>query len=388
MQKNPNSELAKALTNSAKRRLRQKKMEQASGKQLRARKFATYLAKKLEGPTEGLQTRPFSVEVKQFQCDVRAAITHMTSNKAIGSDRIHVEMLKANPDAAAKLLTRMWQLVGKTGKVPEDWLRGVVVPLYTGKGPQQEPANSRPLCILSHVRKLVEKAVVTEIDRRFTTDRAQYGFQAGIQVSQAALSVLAAIQKDIEFVVVLDLAKAYENILKLLMESKLRNKVEDNLTKQLLIFLLTVHAQVSGDVTNTTIAMLRGLTQGGTSSPALFRLFINELLEKVRAELRETGLLLEGTDPIRLVADDVIGLVHSPEGLQVLLNACARWKKDNGLQWNPTKSQVLCIRQELVYQLLRAELEGVQLEFKDVVEYLGLRLTRTGFKGTDPIELT
>lgn len=101
-----------------------------------------------------------------------------------------------------------------------------------------------------------------ELDRKFTTDKSQYGFQEGIQVTQAVLSVLVAIQKDIEFIVVLDLAKAYDNILKLLMERKLNSAVYENLTNQLVSFLLTVQAQVSGDITSITIAMLRGLTQG------------------------------------------------------------------------------------------------------------------------------
>lgn len=33
------------------------------------------------------------------------------------------------------------------------------------------------------------------------------------------------------------------------------------------------------------------------------------------------------------------------------------------------------------------ELDGVQLAFKEVVEYLGLLLTKSGFKGKDPEEL-
>lgn len=164
------------------------------------------------------------------------------------------------------------------------------------------------------------------------TDRAQYGFQAGIQVTQAALSVMATIKKDIDFVVVLDLAKAYGNILKLLMESKLRSKVDDKLTNQLIVFLLTVQAQVSGDITNTVIAMLRGLTQCGTSPPALFRVFINELPEQVRRAFQERGQTQGEVDPIRLFADDVIGLTRTQEGLKTLLRVC---KKMGGQKWSP-----------------------------------------------------
>lgn len=93
--------------------------------------------------------------------------------------------------------------------------------------------------------KIVVKAVVLELDRKFETDRAQYGFKADIQITHAAFSVLAAIHSYI-ILVVLDLSKAYEKVVKELMRSKLRNVTEENLTNQLIIFLLMVKAQVTG----------------------------------------------------------------------------------------------------------------------------------------------
>lgn len=387
IQCNPQSELAKALQASGRRRQRQLQMERASGKQLRPRDFAEHLADKLDGPQQRLKTQPFTVDEEQFAKDVHTAISKMEANKAIGGDGVHVEMLKTNPAAAARLLTRMWQVVGKTGQVPAEWLKGTIVPLYKGKGEQNVPANSRPLCILSHVRKLIEKAVTTELDRTFETDESQYGFQQGIQVTQAALSVLAALKKGIEFVFVLDLAKAYDNVQKILMEGKLRQEVDDNLTNQLIIFLLTVQAKVTGDISHTMINMLRGLTQGGTSSPALFRVFINSLPVEIRQGMQEAGLLPNDTDPTRLVADDVIGLAHSIEGLQKLLDIYACWAARNGLNWNPTKSQVMRLGPPDTTQDTTVKLNGTVLTLTEEVDYLGLILTREGFKGKDKKEL-
>lgn len=62
------------------------------------------------------------------------AIRQMECNKSIGADGIHVEMLNSNPVAAAGLLTKLWQVVGKTGQIPKSWLTGIIVPLYKGKG--------------------------------------------------------------------------------------------------------------------------------------------------------------------------------------------------------------------------------------------------------------
>lgn len=54
----------------------------------------------------------------------------MDSNKAIGVDGIHVEMLNSNPSGAASLLTKMWQVVSRTRFITKAWLTGVIVPLY------------------------------------------------------------------------------------------------------------------------------------------------------------------------------------------------------------------------------------------------------------------
>lgn len=123
----------------------------------------------------------------------------------------------------------MWKTTGKTRVVPKDWLRGTTVPLYRGKGEKKEPANSIPLCILSHLRKIAEKAIVTDLNRNFQADKAQYGFQQGFQVTQSGLSVLAAMNNGAEFVVSLDRAKAYDTIFKLLMRGKLDDAIHPNL---------------------------------------------------------------------------------------------------------------------------------------------------------------
>lgn len=122
-QKDPNSELPKALKASARRKQRQKKMEKASGKQLRAKAFAEYLAAKLDGPREGLEIRPFTVHTGQLKQDVQRAILNMEANKALEGGGIHVEILKTNPGRAAQLITRMWQVIGKTRQIPTSWLK-------------------------------------------------------------------------------------------------------------------------------------------------------------------------------------------------------------------------------------------------------------------------
>lgn len=116
-------------------------------------------------------------------------------------------------------------------------------------------------------------------------------------------------------------------------------------------------------------------------------MFINVLAKEIREGL-ESAVIDQGEiDPIRLVADDVIGITRTIEGLHTLLDLCAQWASKNGLSWNPTKSQMLRLKAALAGQTITMEINGVQLEVKDVVEYLGLLLTKDGFKGKNIVEL-
>lgn len=86
IQNDPQSEVAKALKKSGKRRQKQAQMEKASVKHLRPKMFSEHLAANLDGPKEGLKAQPFTVDRKQFKLDVRSAICRMEANEAIGSD--------------------------------------------------------------------------------------------------------------------------------------------------------------------------------------------------------------------------------------------------------------------------------------------------------------
>lgn len=268
IQQNPGTDIAKALQTSLQRHNRQKALDRATEKQLKPKQFSEYLSTIMAlGEHTPLKAREFTVNNTVHMRNVIAAIKDMVNNKAVGTDGVHVEMLKSNAAKAAELLTEMWCTIGYTRIVPTDWLRGIFVPLFKGKGEQSNPKNSRLLTILSHLRKILEKAVIIELEKVVVTEKSQFGFQAVLQVTQAALSVLAALKSAARLIVVLDLAKAYDSILKALLILKLEEELDTNLANQLLIFLLTVHSKVAGDIAKTEIGMHKGLTQGGTSSP-------------------------------------------------------------------------------------------------------------------------
>lgn len=58
-------------------------------------------------------------------------------------------------------------------------VKGKFVPLFKGKVDMGDPHNYRPLCILSHASKVVQKAIVIELGVivAHETEKAQFGFQ-------------------------------------------------------------------------------------------------------------------------------------------------------------------------------------------------------------------
>lgn len=115
--------------------------------------FAQYLNANMAG-THDRTVLLFTVETNKHEHNVVEAIQAMDNNKAIGTDDVHVEMLKANPKKTAKLFTWIWRVVDRYNVVPNQWLEGITVPLFKNKGSQMDPSNYLPLTILSHARKL------------------------------------------------------------------------------------------------------------------------------------------------------------------------------------------------------------------------------------------
>lgn len=188
--------------------------------------------------------------MRKFSCSLNSAVARMEKYKAVGSDNVHAEMLQVAPGLFASLLTQWWIVVGRTGIVPDSWNTSVLVPLFK-KGEQYNTASYRPLCMLSHIRKILEKVVVEELDELTTTDRMQYGFQTRINTLQAEIEITARLEsKEQLMAVILDLTKAYEKVSRSNLIRKVQNIGIAPDVHQIIIFLLPLRISTDGDVTN------------------------------------------------------------------------------------------------------------------------------------------
>ncbi|CAG4976084.1 unnamed protein product [Parnassius apollo] len=85
--------------------------------------------------------------------EIMKAMKSMKAGKAAGYDRVSLEMLRAGKGVVAGLLYTLFNLCWELKRVPDDWCKAVIVPMYKGKGSQQDCKNYRGISLLSIVER-------------------------------------------------------------------------------------------------------------------------------------------------------------------------------------------------------------------------------------------
>ncbi|KAG5619478.1 hypothetical protein H5410_019302, partial [Solanum commersonii] len=91
--------------------------------------------------------------------EVIRAISRMNRGRATGPDEIPVEFWKSTGKAGIEWLTRLFNVIFKTTKMPDEWRWSTMVPLYKNKGDIQNCNNYRGIKLLSHTMKIWERVV-------------------------------------------------------------------------------------------------------------------------------------------------------------------------------------------------------------------------------------
>ncbi|KAK3572390.1 hypothetical protein QTP86_032612 [Hemibagrus guttatus] len=91
--------------------------------------------------------------------EVRKALKRMKSGKAVGPDDIPVEVWKCLGEAAVEFLANLFNRVLESERMPEEWRRSVLVPIFKNKGDVQSCSNYRGIKLMSHTMKVWERVV-------------------------------------------------------------------------------------------------------------------------------------------------------------------------------------------------------------------------------------
>ena len=110
-------------------------------------------------------------------------VNKLKNNKAVGIDRILNEFIKCSIDIMIPLYVKLFNKILDSGEIPEDWLVGLIIPIYKNKGSKEEANNYRGITLLSCLGKLFTSILndrLTEFcENNAILNESQAGFRKG-----------------------------------------------------------------------------------------------------------------------------------------------------------------------------------------------------------------
>lgn len=292
------------------------------------------------------------------------------------------KLLKIAVHDICKSLTCLFNLLIKLGEIPKDWKLARITPIYKGSGSRFEENNYRPISVICHISKILER----EIHGQFMSYLIQHNF---VSIDQSAYMKYHSTHTCLHKVVddwlenideglitglcLLDIRKCFDTIDHTLLLEKLNRYGVKGVELHWFKSYLNNRSQkvVCNNETSNTLDTDIGVPQGSILGPILFLVFINDLSQNIKSGqcnlYADDTLLYTSSKTIAEVADS----------LQKCLNEALIWYENNNLCLNADKSKVMIIssnrnREASSLTSLNLDLDGIPLQTTNSAKYLGI----------------
>ena len=341
--------------------------------------------------------------------EVSKAISQVNCDKAPGLDGIAVELLQAGGDKIASaihhFIVKSWQ--GQP--IPQDWIDGILVTLFKGKGVKSVCDNYRGITLLESVGKVLARLLLNRLQTHICPKiipEAQCGFRSNRGTTDMIFSVRQLVEKCIEqnvplYQVFVDLTKAFDTVNRQAMW-KILAKL--GCPEGFVRMIAELHRDMKGRVTvngslSEEIPIENGVKQGDIQAPTLFSIFFATLLmhafqdcEKgVYLRFRTSGSVFDlrrlsaksktFMALIRelLYADDADFVAHSEEEMQFIMDRFSASCTAFGLTISIKKTKVMFTPPPgTAYIEPSIFVNGFKLEAVNTFVYLGSTMSRDG----------
>jgi hypothetical protein len=187
------------------------------------------------------------------------------------------------------------------------------------------------------------------------------------------------------YVCAIDASKAFDKVNRLNLWNKL---IDRKINPVIIIALINYYNQSQSIIENNNeISKLfkttLGVRQGGTISPKLFSIYIDELIKQV--ESSDAGVKINKRKlDIVVYADDILLMSTTKKGLQEQINITQQFGETNEISYNPSKTILMVFNKKTTRtaQEMRSDswqenvkLNGTNIEQVSQMKYLGVQIS-------------
>lgn len=316
--------------------------------------------------------------------DVKHVIKLMSRGKSPGHDSLSIEHLRYAGCHLPRVLAMLFSLCVGHSYLPAQMTKTVVVPVVKSKaGDTSDVNNYRPISLASVISKVFDGLLNVQLDQYLKLHDNQFGFKPGLSTETAVLCLKQTVRYYTErstpvFACFLDLSKAFDRVrYDILCQKLYEMEVPDELIR---ILMHWYHNQINvvrwSGALSQPYGLECGVRQGGLTSPKLFNLYINALVEELSST--RVGCHIDGVCLNNIsYADDMVLLSASVCGLTKLLDICEKYADKHGLLYNVSKSECMVFqtRRSCVNDIPPIKLKGCALKRVNVFKYLGHLVT-------------
>jgi hypothetical protein len=218
------------------------------------------------------------------------------NGKAIGSDGYPMEFWKelCKTESISKISVKLMNKMYETGDLPLGWKTSMLHLLYKGKGDKRDPANCRGISLLSTLSKVYTGVLARRlnewIEKRGAILECQMGFRKGKRTADNIFILRTTIDKNLSrkrvkvYWLFVDLQKALNTIVREALWWKLGKK---GISSKFIEGVKGIYKNVKTPVKLECNRVLEefdsnvGLREGCSLSPAIFNIFIDDILDRL-----------------------------------------------------------------------------------------------------------
>ena len=349
------------------------------GKHIETRKLPT-----LAEPSED---EDYNKDIEMEELEMALKLKKKTSP---GIDNIPYQLLSALKDEQKIELLNIMNTSWGTGKIPNRWKSGIIIPIKKPDKMKSRIDSYRPIMLLPCIGKILEKILKERLEYVIENKlQSLQSYQCGFRKGQSTLDVLLRFEntiresfknKEICIAVYIDLKSAYDKVWRDGLLYKIQRAGIGGRMKRWLDDYLqnrTFRVEVEGEASDS-FDLKTGVPQGAILSPLLFNMMLADLPEQ---------------DDVKkyVYADDITitcsnkNILVAKKGIQNYLKKLLKWSEYWGLEINPgkTKLQHFTLKRQKS-PIIR--LNNHVIEYKKTQKLLGIIFDSPKLKFTEHIK--